>query len=130
MRRAIQPQADPSHVLADMPKGARATRAEGAIRVVVREQQGERDRSGRGEAPSWEVSDHAVARYIGRVMRGRPVAEARADLLWMLERAHFVKALPSGLELWRGPKPLRLRMRIDGKLLVTVLTDCDSRQQE
>ncbi len=117
-------------MLSAMSNGAREGHAEGAFRGVVRGKPSAGDRS-RGAAPqSWQISDHAVARYIGRVMRGRPVAEARADLLWMLERAHFVKALPSGLELWRGPKPLRLRMRIDGKLLVTVLTDCDSRQQE
>jgi hypothetical protein len=55
-------------------------------------------------------------------------AKARADLLWILERAHFVKKLPSGLELWRGPKPLRLRLRVDGRALVTVIEDCDARR--
>ena len=125
MRRAIQPQADPSHVLAEVPKGAREASAESQVRGVVRKKPAECDRS-RGAAPqSWQISGHAVSRYIQRVMRGRPADRARADLLWMLERAHFVKALPGGLELWRGPKPLRLRLRIKDLVLVTVITDCD-----
>lgn len=77
----------------------------------------------------WSVTPHAVTRYVQRVRHGVSAAKARADLLWMMERAHFVKTLPSGLELWRGPKPLRLRLRVAGRSLVTVIEDCDARRQ-
>ena len=129
MWRAVQSQTDTGHLLRAVPQRARASGAKGAVCGVVRRQPPERDRSS-GEPASWQISDHAISRYVQRVMRGRAVDRARADLLWMLERAHFVKCLPSGLELWRGPKPLRLRLRVDGRILVTVITDCDSREQE
>lgn len=29
-----------------------------------------------------------------------------------MKRAHRVKTLDTGLELWRGPKPYRLRMKV------------------
>lgn len=75
----------------------------------------------------WEVTDHAVQRYIERVRRGLPYDQALGEIVYQSHHAHFVKALPSGLELWRGPKPRRLRFRVDpsrdgGKpRLVTVL---------
>jgi hypothetical protein len=62
-----------------------------------------------------------------------PDYEAKAVLLAMCQRAHPVKALPSGLWLWRGPKPLRLRLRVRDagavRELVTVLEDCDGRRR-
>ena len=77
---------------------------------------------------SWTVTPHAVRRYIERVRHGASFAKARSELIWMLERAHFVKPLLNGIELWRGPKPLRLRLRVDGRRLVTVIEDCDARR--
>lgn len=130
MRRAVQSQAHSGNMLSDLPERTREAVAEGQVRGVVRTEPPERDRSGREAEAPWQISDHAITRYIQRVMRGRTVERARADLVWMLERAHFVKTLPSGMDLWRGPKPLRLRLRVDGERnLVTVLTDCDRRRQ-
>jgi len=77
----------------------------------------------------WSVSAHAVDRYLERVERV-PRRLATARLLAQCQRAHFVKLLPSGLELWRGPQPRRLRLRAqrseDGALtLATVLEAFD-----
>jgi hypothetical protein len=47
-------------------------------------------------------------RYSERV--GASTYEAAlAALITESERAHFVKRLATGAELWRGPSPLRLR---------------------
>lgn len=55
------------------------------------------------------VTPHAVRRYSERVKESDYEA-ALAALIDQFRRAHFVKTRPSGVEVWRGPKPLRLRM--------------------
>ena len=79
------------------------------------------------------ITPHAVARYIVRV-RGDRVGYERAlrELIHQVEHGHKTHDLPSGLEQWRGPKPLRIRFRVDPSAepmpaVVTVLTDYDGR---
>lgn len=79
------------------------------------------------------ITPHAVARYIVRV-RGDRIGYERAlrELVYQVSNAHKTKDLPGGLEQWRGPKPLRIRFRVDPKAepmpsVVTVLTDHDGR---
>lgn len=74
----------------------------------------------------WYVTPHAVERYIARVRPGVEYRQALGELISMSERAHFVKMRRDGNELWRGPKPRRLRFVVGydqpGKpQLVTVL---------
>lgn len=58
-------------------------------------------------------------------------AKVRGWILDEAERARFVKALDTGVQLWRGPKPRRVRFIVtvcsEGELpaLVTVLPACD-----
>jgi hypothetical protein len=72
-----------------------------------------------------------VRRYIERARRGLPYDQALGELVYQSHHAHFVKTLPGGLELWRGPKPRRLRFRVEPALdggkarLVTVLGSFD-----
>jgi len=80
----------------------------------------------------WEITDHAVARYRQRCPGKRAVslAQAVSELTELSVKAHFVKMLESGLELWRGGKPWRLRFRVSRSVpglpqLVTVLAGCD-----
>lgn len=91
---------------------------------------GHRSRS--PSAARWRITDHAVRRYRERV-RWRDTSNelARGQLLAICQRAHRVKDIGGGLELWRGPKPLRLRLRVrpgEPMELVTVLEDCDGRR--
>jgi len=79
------------------------------------------------------LTPHAVARYIVRV-RGDRISYERAlhELSHQVSRGHKTHDLPSGLEQWRGPKPLRIRFRVDPSAepmpaVVTVMPDCDSR---
>ena len=76
------------------------------------------------------VTPHAVRRYIERVRPGLTYEQALGELVAMARGAHLVKELASGLELWRGPPPRRLRFRVSpgcGGLpqLVTVLEAFD-----
>lgn len=84
-------------------------------------------------AARWRITDHAVRRYRERLRgRARDDGQARGQLLAICQGAHRVKALPGGLELWRGPKPLRLRLRVrpgEPMELVTVIEDCDGRRR-
>lgn len=82
----------------------------------------------------WWISPHAVRRYIERCPGARRLSygEALERLIAASETAHFVKTRRnSGEELWRGPKPYRLRFvvcRANAGLpqLVTVLRGCDA----
>lgn len=139
MRRlhvAVQSQADSGDVLGGVPERARApltaTTVPGVVRVAP--ERGDRE-SGSATAPEarWELSDHAVFRYRQRCPGKRDVslAQAIAELTELSARAHYVKTLESGLELWRCGKPWRLRFRVERGLsgkprLVTVLRGCDS----
>lgn len=61
----------------------------------------------------WDVSDHALDRYIERVVRWLPRRQALIELSQMLVNAHYVKTLSSGMEYWRGPKPRRLMLYVE-----------------
>jgi hypothetical protein len=77
----------------------------------------------------WFITPHAVDQYRRRVHQCSH-DEARDDLIALSARAHFVKPLHSGCELWRTGKPHRLRLIVgpgegDMPALVTVLAGCD-----
>jgi len=86
-----------------------------------------------GAAGRWFITPHAVEQALARAgwERGTAYEQALAALIDESRGAHFVKRLPSGAELWRGPKPRRLRYIVrpaaDGALpqLVTVLSTYD-----
>lgn len=78
------------------------------------------------------VTPHAVKRYVRRVCPGLSYGRALAEIVRAVERAHRVKGLPGGAELWRGPRPDRLRIfvapaRAPGlaPVVVTVMRGCD-----
>lgn len=83
-------------------------------------------REGAG-ACRWAITDHAVKRFIKRIRRGYDWEQARDELEAICNGAHFVKALAHGVEQWRGPKPLRVRLRVHKGALLTVIPDCDGR---
>jgi hypothetical protein len=63
-----------------------------------------------GAAGRWFVTPHAVDAYRERTGRRRMSYEtALGEIVSDSERAHQVKTLRSGAQLWRGPKPRRLR---------------------
>lgn len=84
-------------------------------------------------AGAWFVSPHAVEKYRERFAPLLTYEEALAELVEASKTAHYVKtydhhenSVRGGLELWRGPRPLRLRYwvgrREDGlPQLVTVV---------
>lgn len=86
-----------------------------------------------GAAGRWFITPHAVEQALARAgwERGTAYEQALAALIDESRGAHFVKMLPSGAELWRGPKPRRMRYIVrpaaDGALpqLVTVLSTYD-----
>ncbi len=64
-----------------------------------------------GAVGRWFVTPHAVQQYRERMLGGRMSYEvALGELVSLSTRAHFVRHLESGAELWRGPKPARVRM--------------------
>ncbi len=76
-------------------------------------------------AGRWFITPHAVRQYIHRVRPGLLYPYALAELIRLSECARYIKQL-NHLELWRGPKPLRLRLYIGRQRngapqLVTVL---------
>ena len=77
----------------------------------------------------WVILPHAVARYRERVDRSATYESALEALIAMSVAAHRVRELDSGLSLYRGPKPRRIRMRVDERvsppMLVTVLAAHD-----
>jgi len=83
-------------------------------------------------AGGWFITPHAVQRYRDRVPGARLLSYERAlaALIKTMDQAHYVKTIRDGFELWRGPKPHRLRLRVSrgGSALpqvVTVLRGCD-----
>lgn len=79
--------------------------------------------------PGWTITEHAVDRYLERVRPGASRGHARHELEQHCAVAHYVKTLPSGIEYWRGPKPRRIRLRVerdgDTLRLVSVLEAFD-----
>lgn len=84
-----------------------------------------------GAQGRWFITPHAVEQYVARAMRGRGRhEEALVALIDESRGARFLKLLDSGAELWRGPRPGRLRYVVgpgEGglKALVTVLAPGD-----
>lgn len=80
------------------------------------------------------ITGHAVRRFRERVPGAGRLSydQALGELIRTMRDAHFVKTLNNGLDLWRGPKPHRLRLRVaagrSGLLpqLVTVVRGCDA----
>lgn len=73
----------------------------------------------------WTITDHAIRRFIQRIRRGYDWEQARAELEAICNKAHLVKALAHGVEQWRGPKPLRVRLRVHKGALLTVIPEWD-----
>lgn len=76
------------------------------------------------------ITPHAVRRYIERVRAGLSYEDALARLVTITEGAHRVREIGDGVELWRGPKPERLRLRVSTRgpglpQVVTVLAEHD-----
>ena len=76
------------------------------------------------------ITLHAIERYRERIERGIPIEHAIAALRHQMSRARYVKNMNhNGYELWRGPKPRRLRFLIsrfgEDVELVTVLRAFD-----
>ena len=76
----------------------------------------------------WFVTPHAVRRYIERFAPRSTYEEALSALIRVSAEARRVKTLPTGLVLYRGPKPRRLRFFLQENvapsalpILVTVL---------
>jgi hypothetical protein len=76
----------------------------------------------------WFITPHAVRQYIARFAPRSTYEEALAALIRASVEARRVKVLPTGLVLYRGPKPRRLRFFLQEDvvqptlpILVTVL---------
>ena len=76
----------------------------------------------------WFITPHAVQRYIERFAPRSSYEEALSALIRESTAARRVKALPTGLVLYRGPRPRRLRFFLQEgveapalPILVTVL---------
>lgn len=90
-----------------------------------------------GAAGPWFITPHALDRFRERVTGGAELSyeEALGRIIREAQGAHHVKNLDSGSQLWRGPKPLRLRYLVAGSergkpALVTVLPSHDDREQK
>lgn len=65
-----------------------------------------------------------------RFRRGVSYRAARTELRDMIDRAHPVKRAANGLELWRGPKPRRIRFYVDDRgSVVTVMMAFDGERR-
>lgn len=71
----------------------------------------ERPEKASGAAPRWFVTPHAVGAFQRRASGagGMSYEQALGAIVNESRVAHKVKDLHSGAELWRGPKPRRLR---------------------
>jgi len=76
----------------------------------------------------WFITPHAVRRYVKRFAPRCTYEEALSALIRESAKARRVKTLPTGLVLYRGPKPRRLRFFLQEgveapalPILVTVL---------
>ena len=90
-----------------------------------------------GAAGRWFVTPHAVARFRERLPAARAMTyeQALGAIIRDVDAAHFVKALDTGVQLWRGPKPWRLRYIVTSAgspgalpVLVTVQLAFDGRR--
>ena len=58
---------------------------------------------------AWFITPHAVRRYRERFAARFTYEEALSELIRASMEARRVKILPTGIVLYRGPKPRRLR---------------------
>ena len=59
------------------------------------------------------ITPHAVRRFMERgYLRGATYEAALAEMIKLADRAHYVKPLRDGVELWRTGAPGRWRLRI------------------
>lgn len=69
----------------------------------------------RGAAPGatgrWFMTPHAVRAFMARAAGASRMTyeQALGEMIREAERAHFIKALDTGPQLWRGPGPRRMR---------------------
>ena len=61
---------------------------------------------------TWHITQHAIERAAERLWPALDAQDIRLRLLGMCHDAHYVKTLESGADLWRGPKPMRIRMYV------------------
>jgi hypothetical protein len=84
-----------------------------------------------GARGRWFVTPHALQRWREHFDRRSAALVALDHLIAECESAHFVKALDTGAQLWRGAQPRRARFVVsvgsEGSLpaLVTVLSTFD-----
>jgi hypothetical protein len=75
---------------------------------------------------SWFITPHAVEKYIRRFARQSTYEQALGALIRESMGARRVKVLPTGLVLYRGPRPRRLRFfvqeGVDGPALPVLVT--------
>jgi len=75
---------------------------------------------------SWFITPHAVKQYIRRFAPRATYEQALGALIRESTAARRVKILPTGLVLYRGAKPRRLRFflqeRVDGPALPVLVT--------
>ncbi len=64
---------------------------------------------------TWILTAHALERYVERIRPGISYEQAAQELEQHCAGAHLVKELPGGIETWRGPKPRRIRLRVQRK---------------
>jgi len=127
LRRAVHPIGAPQRVLAGVstcqasPREARLCAQAGEcceagreVPGLVRAQQGPCHRQSAGIAGPWFITPHAVQRYRERCPGKLRLTyeQALGELVRLSAEARFVKRLPTGCDLWRGRKPLRLRMYV------------------
>jgi len=70
----------------------------------------------------WLISPHAIEQYKKRFARTLSDDEAREQLIEQSLTAHYVKVWKPGTELWKGPKPRRIRYFIDVTGTPTLVT--------
>lgn len=63
-------------------------------------------------AGAWFITPHAVRRYIERIAPGLTYEQALGALVRLSTEAQRVRDIAPGLALYRGPKPLRVRLRV------------------
>lgn len=80
----------------------------------------------------WFITPHAVRRYIERVDRRATYEQALSVLIEWSELAKRKKEIAPGVWLYRGPRPLRLRLRVAhvGDRLPQLLTVIKSKDPE
>jgi hypothetical protein len=92
--------------------------------------------SGPGAAGRWFCGPHPVKRWREYFAPSATYEQALGQLITEIDGARFVKALDTGPQLWRGPRPRRARFVVsvcsEGMLpaLVTVLPPFDGHRRK